>query len=143
MLVALISINVLIFSFISLLHFYWAFGGRWASDQVIPDHLYEATWQADPKVIISTLIVALGLATFGLVMLSNLYPELLPIPAQYIEYATWGIGGIFLLRAIGEFHYVGFFKRVKDTRFAAADSRIFSPLCLLIASAAFGIAFLG
>ncbi|MEM6843120.1 MAG: DUF3995 domain-containing protein [Bacteroidota bacterium] len=37
---------------------------------------------------------------------------------------------IFILRALGEFNYVGFFKRVKNTEFARADSRIFSPLCL-------------
>ena len=44
----------------------------------------------------------------------------------------WIIAGIFILRAIGDFRYVGFFKSVKQSAFARADSRYYSPLCLLI-----------
>lgn len=136
----LVFLNVLIFSAISLLHLYWVFGGRWASEQVIPDHLQKKAWELGPTMKIATLLVALGLAAFALVMLANLYP-ILPISATYITYATLAIGSIFLIRAIGDFQYVGFFKQVKNTRFGHADSRIFSPLCLLIASICFVIAF--
>ena len=38
-----------------------------------------------------------------------------------------------LARAIGEFKYVGFFKRVRGSRFAHLDTWIYSPLCLLLA----------
>ena len=38
-----------------------------------------------------------------------------------------------LARAVGEFKYVGFFKRVRGTRFARFDSLVYSPLCLLLA----------
>ena len=38
-----------------------------------------------------------------------------------------------LARAIGEFKYVGFFKRVRGSRFARLDTWIYSPLCLLLA----------
>ncbi len=37
-----------------------------------------------------------------------------------------------LARAVGEFRYVGFFKRVRGSRFATLDSWIYSPLCLLL-----------
>ena len=37
-----------------------------------------------------------------------------------------------LARAIGEFRYVGFFKKVRGSRFAKMDSLIYSPLCLLL-----------
>jgi len=40
-----------------------------------------------------------------------------------------------LARAIGEFRYVGFFKRVRGSRFARLDPLLYSPLCLLLASA--------
>ena len=43
------------------------------------------------------------------------------------------VTGLFFLRAIGEFRYVGFFKRVRDTAFAKADTRFYSPLCVFIA----------
>lgn len=39
-----------------------------------------------------------------------------------------------LARAIGEFNYVGFFKRVRDSRFARLDTLVYSPLCLLLAA---------
>jgi hypothetical protein len=40
---------------------------------------------------------------------------------------------------MGEFNYVGFFKKVKDTEFAKWDTKLFSPLCLLISSFGFAI----
>ena len=33
------------------------------------------------------------------------------------------------LRAIGDFRYVGFFNRVRDTGFARLDTLAYSPLC--------------
>lgn len=43
-----------------------------------------------------------------------------------------------LARAVGEFRYVGLFKRVRGSRFARLDTLIYSPLCLLLAA---GVAF--
>lgn len=37
-----------------------------------------------------------------------------------------------LARAVGEFKYVGFFKKVRDSRFATLDTFLYSPLCLLL-----------
>jgi hypothetical protein len=34
------------------------------------------------------------------------------------------------VRAIGDFNYVGFFKRRRGTRFAHLDTRLYSPLAL-------------
>jgi len=49
---------------------------------------------------------------------------------------------IFLLRAIGDFNYVGFFKKIKDTNFGKMDSKYYSPLCLVIAIMGFAVKFL-
>ena len=38
-------------------------------------------------------------------------------------------------RTVGEFRYVGLFKRERGTRFAALDSCIYTPLCALLAAA--------
>jgi lipopolysaccharide/colanic/teichoic acid biosynthesis glycosyltransferase len=39
-----------------------------------------------------------------------------------------------IARAVGEFKYVGFFKRVRDSKFATLDTFVYSPLCLLLAA---------
>ena len=41
-------------------------------------------------------------------------------------------------RAVGEFKYVGFFKRVRGSKFARLDTLVYSPLCVALA---FGVAF--
>jgi len=40
---------------------------------------------------------------------------------------------IFAFRALGDFRYVGFFKRVRGNLFAQRDTWFYSPLCLLLA----------
>lgn len=142
MLVVLVIVNTVIFTLIALLHLYWVFGGRWASDKVIPDHLQSQAWEMGIIMRLATLAVAVGLSLFALIMLANWQSDLLPVKPEYIRYASITIGAIFLLRALGDFYYLGFFKRVKDTRFAQADTRIFSPLCLFIALVSFGIVLL-
>ena len=53
-----------------------------------------------------------------------------------VHWAAIAAGVVFLLRAVGEFRYVGFFKRRHGTRFATLDTWLFSPLCAFI-----GLAF--
>jgi hypothetical protein len=38
----------------------------------------------------------------------------------------------FGLRAVGDFRFVGFFKRVRGSVFARRDTWLYSPLCVLI-----------
>jgi hypothetical protein len=77
-------------------------------------------------------IVGLGLISFGFFYLSNssLIPKILP--DWLITYGGWIIPAIFLLRAIGDFRYIGFFKKVKNTDFGKRDTKYFSPLCLIL-----------
>jgi hypothetical protein len=37
-----------------------------------------------------------------------------------------------LARTVGDFKYVGLFKRVRGTPFARLDTLLYSPLCLLL-----------
>ena len=46
-----------------------------------------------------------------------------------------------LLRAAGDFRYVGFFKRVRGTRFARMDTLVYSPACALLALAVAAVAW--
>lgn len=128
--IILVIINTLIFLMVSLLHVYWAFGGRWGADAAHPTNS-SGERIINPGMGI-TLMVASGLMLFALITLGNLGIFDSIISKNYIVYGTCLIAFIFLLRSIGEFHYLGFFKRIKDTDFGRLDSKIYSPLCLFI-----------
>jgi hypothetical protein len=56
------------------------------------------------------------------------------LSAKQLSWLSFGLALGLLARAIGEFKYVGFFKRVRGTRFALLDTLVYSPLCLLLAA---------
>lgn len=121
----------LIFLFISSIHIYWAFGGNWGSDAVLPTKDDNNTKVLNPS-ILSTLIVAFGLLGFGLHILIISGLIAFDISQWLSNYGLWIIASIFTLRAIGDFKYVGFFKKIKLTKFGKNDTKYYSPLCLTI-----------
>ncbi|AMP98848.1 hypothetical protein AY601_1941 [Pedobacter cryoconitis] len=120
--------NAIIFIVLALLHFYWAFGGFWGKDVVVP------TGKSGQKLfvpdVLSTLIVAIGLLIFALCNLSIKYLLVLPLNPLFLQYGILVIGLIFLVRAVGDFNYVGLMKKHKTSDFARRDSFFYSPLCL-------------
>ncbi len=130
MITVLIYLNTLIFVLLSALHFYWAAGGKWALVSSIPISTTEKPLFKPGR--IGTLIVAIGLLIFSLVIyfqLARFYPTTHP----YLDYATLVIAFIFLARTIGDFKYIGLFKKVKTTSFAINDTKIYIPLCFYLA----------
>lgn len=121
----------LIFLSISLIHFYWAFGGKWGIDSVLPSKEVNDTKELHPT-ILPTLIVAFGLFGFGIFILVMSGLITFEIPQWLSKYGLWIIASIFTLRAIGDFNYVGFFKKIKQTKFGKNDTKYYSPLCLMI-----------
>ena len=129
MILSILSILLfLIFVVLGGFHFYWLFGGSWGVDQVIPKKSNDDITPGIPK--LATLVVGVGLILFGLVYLMKSGLIVYKTDLSIIYYSYWIIPFIFILRAIGEFKYVGFFKTIKDTKFARADSLWFTPLCL-------------
>mgnify|MGYP001369383804 CR=1 FL=1 len=120
----------IIFSALGLIHFNWVIGGEFGFEKSLP------TKENGEKVLnpkkIESAVVGIGLIVFGVFYLIK--SELLEfnIPDWIIKYGGWIIPTIFLLRAIGEFKYLGFFKKIKDTEFGKWDSILYSPLCLFI-----------
>jgi len=75
--------------------------------------------------LVLLLFAALVVATAGLVEVG-----VSPVLLSWLCLAL--ALGLFA-RAVGEFKYVGFFKRVRGSRFATLDTLVYSPLCLLLA----------
>lgn len=81
---------------------------------------------------IPTFIVGFGLLVFGLFVLQKGGLLNFTIPAWLDSYGLWIMAGIFIVRAIGDFKYVGFFKKIKHTAFGQNDTKYYSPVCLII-----------
>lgn len=112
------------------LHLYWAAGGEWGKRVTLPEIQGRPAFTPSPT---STVAVALALIGAACVAILRGYCLLGSFPGSFAHWAAVAIGLVFLLRAIGEFRLVGLFKRVRGTAFAKWDTRIFSPLSLLIA----------
>lgn len=121
----------LIFLVLGGLHFYWLSGGKWGLNKVIPTKTNTSSLPSIPK--FPTLMVGLVLVLFGLFYLIKSKVIEIQLPDWIIKYGYWVIPSVFILRAIGDFNYVGFFKKIKKTEFAKADSKLFIPLCITIA----------
>ena len=116
-----------ILGFLSALHVYWAAGGRWANQATVPRRVGgEALFQPG---VVATLCVALLLLVGALVVVMPRSPGITILLLR-------GMAVIFALRALGDFRYIGFFKSVVNSPFAWRDTRLYSPLCLLIAALA-------
>ncbi len=112
----------------------------WGFDAALP------TDEAGKRVLnpkkFDSLIVGLGLSAFGAFYLFQAVFTAIEMPNGLTTYGGWIIPSIFLLRAIGDFRFVGFFKKIKSTPFAKMDTKLFSPLCLCMALAGFAIQLL-
>ena len=124
-------LTALIFLSISLLHVYWAFGSRRDGNTVIPTHNGKSLFTPSPGM---TLLVALLLLIAALLVLGTLGYWNVGLPLGFFKMGTWGVAVVLLLRSIGDFRFVGFFKRVRDTAFARNDTLFYSPLCLCLAA---------
>ncbi|MEK6154081.1 DUF3995 domain-containing protein [Flavobacteriaceae bacterium 3-367] len=124
----------LIFFILGALHIYWALNGNWGLDLAVPSTLRGERVLHPSKT--ACWLVGLGLGIFGFFyILKGRFVEI-EFPSWMLDYTGWFIMTLFFLRALGDFKYVGFFKRIKNTPFGKWDTLLFSPLSL-------GIALLG
>lgn len=136
-----------IFGALGLLHVLWAAGLTWGAEATIPTEEVPpgAGGPGDGRPVIdpgpmACLVVAgllfaaglLSLARVGLLDWAGLHYG----PTWIPKIGLWVIAVAFLLRAIGDFRYVGFFKKVRSTPFARMDTVLYSPLCLFLSALA-------
>lgn len=120
----------IIFTTLGIIHFNWVLGGTFGFSASLP------TKETGERVLnpkkMDSAVVGTGLLAFGFFYLIKSGIISYVLPEWIMNYGSWIIPIIFLLRAIGEFKYVGFFKSVKTTEFGKIDTKLFSPLCLII-----------
>lgn len=135
-------------SAIALLHVYWAFGGSLDSDRVIPKRqaagpvpgtqLQVPAFRPSRRI---TLLVAAALAAAAslVALRAGLFAPALHHCA--LQAAVSLIALVFLVRAVGDFRLVGFFKPDNGTAFASWDRWLYSPLSVAMGSAAAFVAW--
>lgn len=128
----------LIVSFVGLaaLHLYWALGGKFGMSAALPEVDGEPVFTPGAAATVAVAFVLAGFALIALVLGFGTGFALTP----YAIFLGFAVGGALVLRAVGEFRYVGFFKRIKGSKFAAYDSWLFSPFCLLAGGAFLALA---
>jgi len=116
----LASITAGIFAFLALLHFYWAVRGVSGNSAAIPQVNGVPAFKPSKAATAAVGVVLLG--TSAIVLMD-------------VRLLIAGAAAVLVLRAIGDFRLVGFFKRPNVSRFARMDTRYYSPLCLALGAA--------
>ena len=129
---------VAVFVVLSLIHAYWAFGGRAGRAAAVPE------LGARPAFVpsaLATFAVAVALALCAGIVAASAGIIISGVPATWSTWLAFALAAVLLTRAVGDFRLVGFFKRVRATRFARLDSLVYAPLCLVLAVAVFYVAY--
>lgn len=122
------------FTFISMVHLYWAAGGKFGSLAAIPQLPGEFASGPRPAFkpsALGTFLVAMGLVAIALLVCLRAGLYFSPVSHGALQ---WGISAIAVLmfaRAIGDSELVGF-QEGRQFRFARLDTYLYSPLCLVL-----------
>lgn len=138
MIASLSTLLFVIFLFLGMIHFNWVFGGKWGIEKALPTN-EEGERVLNPKKLDSA-IVGFGLILFSWFYFLKTGLITFQLTTWISSLGDWIIPLIFLLRAIGDFKYIGFFKKIKNTEFGKADTLFFSPLCLFLTFVGINIA---
>ena len=114
---------------IAIVHFYWGLLSLDGEAVLVPEHegrpVYTPRNSDFLDVAAALILGCVVVAARGDLLHS-------PMPTAWTHASTFGVGLVLVARAIGDFRYVGFFKRVRDTEFAEWDTRLFSPVSFLL-----------
>jgi hypothetical protein len=129
--------TALVFLTLAVVHLYWALGGRIGWVVAIPERngrpMFTPSRAATLAVSVALFLCASLIAATG-----DLWTA--PVSSIVLKWLTIGLALVLILRAIGDFHLVGFFKRVRGSRFARLDTALYSPACVLLAISALAVA---
>lgn len=126
-----IYVSAIMLIMISFIHVYWAFGGRWGSSAALPQKVGGGV-VFKPRMP-ETLAVACLILIVSFILMAQ--SESLPFfkANPFTEWSCIICAFVFFIRAVGDFKYLGFFKKIKHSTFSEYDTWIYSPLCLYLA----------
>ena len=123
-----------IIAFAAGFHAHWALGGRLGFSVSLPQRptgepvmAHRLSWWRP-----AAAGVALGLLILALLLLADSGRVELPLPRAAVRAALLLTGAAFVARALVPNRYVGFFKSLRTTRWAKFDTRLYSPLFLVL-----------
>ena len=123
-----------IIAFAAAFHLSWALGGRRGLPISLPQQpdgtpvmAHRLPWWRPAAGGVALFLA--GLAILLLVQAEHLH---LPLPAEVVRPTLLAVGVTFILRSLVPNRYVGFFKTLRSTRWAKYDTRLYSPLFLLL-----------
>ena len=123
-----------IIAFAASFHLHWAMGGQRGFDVSLPQnpdgqpvlrHLLPL-WRP------AAFLVALGLLILAGLVVARALPLDHGLEPGLVDMALLVIGSAFVARAVVPNRYVGFFKSLRTTRWARYDTRLYSPLFLIL-----------
>lgn len=129
-----LALSLAIIAFAAAFHLYWAFGGRLGYSVSLPQ-------QPDGRPVMhhrlpwwrpAALGVAIALAVLAAILLTHAGRGTSPLPDGLTRLALMAVGIAFVARALVPNRYVGFFKFLRTTRWARYDTRLYSPLFLIL-----------
>ena len=118
------------FIVLALWHFYMAFASHAGVGAAVPSVDGKPLFIPTKKM---TVALGVALLLFALLVAATGGLFSLGVPDVLLTWLSYALALGLFARAIGDFKYVGFFKRVRDSRSAELDTLLFSPLCLLLA----------
>ena len=129
-----LTLSLAIIAFAAAFHLYWAFGGRLGYSVSLPQqpdgrpvmHRRLPWWRP------AALGVALALAILAALLLAQAGQLAMPLPKDLARPVLLAVGIAFVARAFVPNRYVGFFKFLRTTRWAKYDTRLYSPLFLIL-----------
>ena len=128
-----------IIAFAAGFHFYWAFGGRRGFGVSLPQRPDGSPVMSHRLPLWRPAAFGVGLALLALGAL--VAARSLGWAAGLVDYGLIGTGVLFIARAMVPNRYVGFFKSLRTTRWARWDTRLYSPLFLILGVALIVVGF--
>ena len=125
--------TIVLLAFLGLLHFYWAVGGRAGLAASVPQKSDGSPVFAPGPAAAAAVGVALWMASAVLlVRLACCTYFVAPRLATWSHAGCIALSSIFLVRAVGDFRFVGFFKTLRSTHFATLDTLLYTPVCVIL-----------
>ena len=118
-----------VFVVLALWHLWMAMSPASGESGAVPSVAGKPVFVPSTRATVAVAVVLLAFACL-VVATAGLVP--VGVSPRVLSWLCYALALGLFARAIGEFKYVGLFKRVRESRFARLDTFVYSPLCLAL-----------